>query len=100
MYIQSVGGGETRPARSLMVGDKFLQNVGFAMDGTSGHPLEQDGYYVMLWTTVTVLRDQEPATDIFNQQLFKFWCRREDTGAEGYMTFGPAGVVLHQFGRE
>lgn len=42
---------------------------------------------------VTVLRDQEPWTDRFGQKLFRFWCKRADSGAEGWMTFGPNGVV-------
>lgn len=43
--------------------------------------------------TVTVLGDQEPCYDRFRQRQFRYWCRREDTGVEGWCTFGPGGVV-------
>jgi hypothetical protein len=42
---------------------------------------------------VTVLRASEPCTDRFGQPLFRFWCSRADTGAEGWVTFGSGGVV-------
>lgn len=44
-------------------------------------------------TEVTILRDREPWQDMFGQQLFRYWARRSDTHAEGWMTYGPAGVV-------
>jgi hypothetical protein len=46
---------------------------------------------------VTVLRDK--ALDVARngpltgQACIRYWCRREDTGAEGYMTYGAGGVV-------
>lgn len=43
--------------------------------------------------TITVVRAKEPTQDRFGRDLFRFWCRREDTGQEGYMDFGPGGVV-------
>lgn len=45
-------------------------------------------------TTVTVLREREMSTDMFGRLMFRFWCSREDTGAEGWMTFGPEGTVV------
>ena len=42
---------------------------------------------------VAVLRDAEPAPNRFGLPWFRLWCRREDTGAEGYCTFGPNGQV-------
>jgi hypothetical protein len=43
---------------------------------------------------VTVVRDAEPAQNRFGLTWFQLWCRREDTGAEGYCTFGSGGVVV------
>ncbi len=42
---------------------------------------------------VTVLRPSEPCSDRFGQSLFRFWCTRADTNAEGWCTFGPGGIV-------
>jgi hypothetical protein len=42
---------------------------------------------------VVVLRDAEPAPNSFGLAWFRLWCRRDDTGKEGYCTFGPDGVV-------
>jgi hypothetical protein len=42
---------------------------------------------------VTVLRGGEPFQDRFGRTLTGYWCRRNDTGAEGYVPFGPGGVV-------
>jgi hypothetical protein len=44
-------------------------------------------------TTVTVLREQESCTDRFGQPMLRYWARRADTGAEGWVTFGPEGTV-------
>lgn len=51
--------------------------------------------FLSLGTPVTVLRDQEPWTDLFGRDMLRYWCRREDTGAEGWMYLGPTGVVRH-----
>lgn len=45
-------------------------------------------------TRVTILRDAEPWTEPFGRPgFFRFWSVRHDTGAEGWMPFGPGGVV-------
>jgi hypothetical protein len=44
-------------------------------------------------TVITVLRDSEPCIDLFGRVMFRFWCVREDTGAEGWMMFGESGTV-------
>ena len=37
----------------------------------------------------------EPHQDIFGRDELKVWCRREDTGSEGWMTYGfGAGIEL------
>lgn len=44
---------------------------------------------------ITVLRAPEPHQDIFGRDELKVWCRREDTGSEGWMTYGfGAGIEL------
>lgn len=42
---------------------------------------------------VVVLRDAIKEPDHFGRPLMRFWCRREDTGAEGYMSYGPGGIA-------
>jgi hypothetical protein len=42
---------------------------------------------------VTILREAEPCRDRFGRELQRFWSRREDTGAEGFMSYGPGGIV-------
>ncbi len=42
---------------------------------------------------VTILREREPYRDIFGRTMFRYWARREDTGQEGWMSYGPGGVV-------
>ena len=37
---------------------------------------------------VEILRDVEPGTDQFGRPLLRYWARRVDTGAEGYMDYG------------
>jgi len=66
-----IGTSQTRYAVDLAVGDTFTH------DGV----------------TVTVLKDSEPCSDRFGQDLFRYWCRREDSGCEGWCTFGHGGVV-------
>lgn len=44
-------------------------------------------------TTVEILRPQEPWTDRFGRAMFRYWARRHDTGAEGWMSYGPGGIV-------
>lgn len=44
-------------------------------------------------TVITVLRDSEPCTDLFGRVMFRYWCSRKDTGAQGWMVFGESGTV-------
>jgi hypothetical protein len=45
-------------------------------------------------TRVTILRGQEPWNEPFGRPgFFRYWALREDTGAEGWMEFGPGGAV-------
>ncbi len=40
----------------------------------------------------TILGDKpEPAKDFFGRDMKRIFARREDTGAEGYLMFGPGG---------
>ncbi len=50
--------------------------------------------FAYLGTTVTVLREREPHRDQFGQDQFKYWAKRGDTGAEGYMIFGFGAAAL------
>jgi hypothetical protein len=45
-------------------------------------------------TVVTFLGKVEVGADLFGRATIKLWCSRADTGAEGWMTFGPEGIVL------
>jgi hypothetical protein len=58
-----------------------------AQDLKAGSVFTRDG------VRVVVLRDAEPAPNSFGLAWFRLWCRRDDTGKEGYCTFGPDGVV-------
>lgn len=49
--------------------------------------------FVMQGVRVTVLANSQPWTDLFGRTLFAYQCRREDTGAEGLVPFGPTGAV-------
>lgn len=64
---------DTRPANTLKPGDTFTHDGG---------------------VTVTVLREREPYSERIGGATFAYWCRREDTGAEGYVPFGERGVVV------
>lgn len=49
---------------------------------------------------VTILRERESWQDRFGRDMFRYWARRADTGAEGWMPYGPAGkVALIRSGR-
>jgi len=57
----------SRPASSLIVGDTFRHRD----------------------VMVTVLEVGVPCRDRFGRDMIRLWCRREDTGAEGWIVFGP-----------
>lgn len=63
------------PAVNLNPGDRFIR------------------FHDPLDTVVTVLDSSEPTTDLFGRPMRLFWCSRADTGAEGWVMFGPTGVV-------
>jgi hypothetical protein len=43
---------------------------------------------------VVVVRPAESYKDIFGRPLLRYWCRREDTGEEGFMSYGPDGIAF------
>lgn len=45
-------------------------------------------------TRVRVLRTAEGWVDRFGRDMLRFWAAREDTGAEGWMTYGPGVSIL------
>lgn len=46
-------------------------------------------------TRATVLRTGlRAAPDLFGRVYSAVWARREDTGAEGYLSFGPDGTFV------
>lgn len=49
--------------------------------------------YVHAGVIVTILRDREPWVDFFDREMFQYWATRSDTGAEGWVRFGPGGMV-------
>jgi hypothetical protein len=59
-----------------------------ALDLTAGTRILYAG------VTTTILSGPEPAKDRFDRDMLAFHARREDTGAEGRIIFGPAGVAL------
>lgn len=43
---------------------------------------------------VTVLCEREPYAEPFGRPgFYRYWCQREDTGAEGWCSFGPGALV-------
>jgi hypothetical protein len=65
------------PYADLRAGDQYVRGI------TAGRPV-----------VVTVLRDEhETWIDRFGRTMFKLWARREDTGAEGWDTYGPDGMA-------
>jgi hypothetical protein len=65
----------TRPVSTFGPGDAYLRGHGASA------------------VLVTILRPAEPCKDRFGRDMVQFWARREDTGEEGYVVFGPAAVV-------
>jgi len=51
------------------------------------------GCYTPMQVKVTILRAPEAARDVTGMLVVRCWARREDTGAEGYVTYGPAAQV-------
>lgn len=44
---------------------------------------------------VVVRGEQEPAKDFFGRKgHIKYMCEREDTGEQGYVSFGPGAIPL------
>lgn len=58
-----------------------------ARDLDMGDEFARDGI------VVTVLRGPEPTKDLFGRDMIRVWCRREDTGAEGWVMFGRDAVI-------
>lgn len=50
--------------------------------------------YTYNGTVVEILRDREPHRDRFERDQIKYWARREDTNAEGWVIFGFGAVPL------
>ena len=45
--------------------------------------------------SITVLGAPQDHEDMFGRDELKIWCKRDDTGAEGWMTYGfGAGIEL------
>lgn len=42
---------------------------------------------------VRILRESEQGRDPFGRPITRYWGVREDTGEEGFISFGPGGVV-------
>lgn len=42
---------------------------------------------------VEVLKPKEKTKDRFGREMDSWWCRRSDTGTEGYVILGPGGVI-------
>jgi hypothetical protein len=59
--------------------------------------LEQGNRILCGDVTVIVLRagveSVETVWPLAGRPCLRFWCRREDTGEEGFVSFGPAGVA-------
>ena len=62
-------------------------------DHLNAETLEPGDRFSLRGANVVVLGEKEPWTDPFGRAMFRYWSRREDTGQEGYVPFGPGGVV-------
>lgn len=40
-----------------------------------------------------IIHGPVPGTDLFGRDTLRFWARREDTGEEGWLIYGPTGFV-------
>lgn len=49
--------------------------------------------FIYSGTVVHKLGEVLPHTDLFGRGQVKFWAKREDTGTEGWMVFGPDASV-------
>lgn len=49
--------------------------------------------YVNPGVVVRILRAGEAGRDLFGRPLTRYWSTREDTGEEGFLSYGPGGVV-------
>ncbi len=78
MQTRTTGQLAVRLANTLRPGDLIVQR-------------DKDGLIAVL-----ILREREPCKDLFGREMFRFWARRRDTGAEGHMIYGPEGVVMEQ----
>jgi hypothetical protein len=45
-----------------------------------------------------VLRAGDEGKDPFGRPLIRHWCKRKDTGEEGYMSYGSGGVARLRHG--
>lgn len=48
---------------------------------------------------VVVLGSSKTWTDVFGRTMLKYWCKRTDTGEEGWMLYGPTGHVPVKTGK-
>lgn len=76
------------PVTDLTPGDSFTRAHDRWLDDTTGQPLQ---------VRVTVLRAPEEHIEtvgpLAGRPGIRVWCRREDTGVEGYMSYGPAATI-------
>lgn len=60
-------------------------------DRVEGSPYTDPG------VVVTILREGEQTTEtvpaLAGRPVLRYWGRREDTGAEGYLSYGPGGIA-------
>ncbi|MFY1620082.1 hypothetical protein [Micromonospora sp. WMMD736] len=70
-----------REASALKPGDRYIRT---AYNTETGD--DED-------VIVTVLGEQQPCSDIFGRDMIRYWATRADTGAEGWVIFGPHALV-------
>jgi hypothetical protein len=65
-------------------------------DRVEGAPCTDPG------VVVTILREGEQTTEtvpaLAGRPVLRYWGRREDTGAEGFLSYGPGARVLRVVG--
>lgn len=49
--------------------------------------------FVMRGIPCVVMKPHEECKDLFGREMSRFWAYRADTGAEGWVMYGPGGVV-------
>lgn len=85
--------GQLRRFGSYEAANRAAELLNKAPRSILGEDLRAGTVIVYSGVRTTVLIDtHEPHEDRFGRTLSRVWARREDTGAEGWLAYGPGGV--------